>query len=369
MRSFLWGWAVLGVAIGAVAVASARADDSDPATSPAGTSRASDCEQSGCEAGCCRGCGCGAGGWVAPCPDCYSGIFGGIEVGILKPHFRSNNIAFVSTQLTGNGKDTRGDYFDYRYEASPRIWLGYMGDNCFGGRVRWWFFDHASNAETFTAAAGFNAFTPDVVPLSTRQSAPLLGTYSPGDTLTAFSNLRLYTLDAELMQRLNVCAWRINLGGGLRHLSIAQDFAGLATHVNPVGAVPLNTETLFVHHSFDGVGPTAFAELNRPFGSTGLAFVCNLRGSLAYGDAGIRALQARSDGPRSTWDFSHQGSTMTVADLGIGVEWSRQLSNGAALVVQALWECQYWWGTGSAISPHDDDMGLTGFTLQLGITR
>jgi hypothetical protein len=167
-------------------------------------------------------------------------------------------------------------------------------------------------------------------------------------------------------QRLDAGHWKMNLGGGVRNASIAQTYG--AAILSPAGA-PL--AGLDVRHRFDGFGPTVFAELKRPIGRTSFSFVANARGSFLYGDSGFQAIQGIFGGvptPINVWTDTHQATSMTIGDLQIGAEWAKDLG-GANLVAQVLWEGQYWQGAGNALNAGSDDMGLMGFTFQLGVTR
>jgi hypothetical protein len=309
---------------------------------------------------------------------CNSGIIGGAELTVLRPQLRAN-YAFTIAQAApdfDNPTTTTytSDFFNYSYAAAPRIWLGNVGANGFGGRVRWWFFDEDSSTETFTSTANSLASFDVILPSAKDFEDPHLGLTTHvglvGDTLTATSNLRAYTLDADVMQQFEACHWIINLGGGLRDLSVVQTFSGVAIHVADVGrSIPATRDTFNLTNRFDGVGPSVFAELKRPFCCSGLALVANVRASEVFGSPTVRAMQVNGIGKEpitQTWDLAPQTSALSLTELQLGAEWARDLGR-SSLFAQALWEAQYWINTGNTLVPLADNLSLVGVTFRVGL--
>ena len=58
---------------------------------------------------------------------------------------------------------------------------------------------------------------------------------------------------------------------------------------------------------------------------------------------------------------------MGVAEVSLGLEWDRHISRNTYFFVQGLWENQIWTNTGNSTSITGDNLGLSGFTLALGV--
>jgi len=214
-------------------------------------------------AGCCEpNCGCGN---LSCCTGC--GFFGGAEVAFLKPYFNNNQALsrYTVTPATESVSDFACDY-----AASPRIWLGCMNSCGFGARVCYWEYDQSTNARTGVQSdTNVFYFAPGITIGS-------LETDNPGDLLATSERLHMYTVDVEITQCMQICCWDVVFGGGIRDASVHIDRMNAFTPAG--GAAP--SEVADIGNNFDGIGPTVFAELRRPFGCGGLAFVGNVRGSL-----------------------------------------------------------------------------------------
>ncbi len=279
-------------------------------------------------------------------------IFGGAAVVILEPHFE-NNIAFTVTDPTVAiaGTVERNREFDYDYDSSQRYWLGIMNDQGFGGRIRYWFFDQNSDRETFVSpAAAITMLTPDL-PGALPQT-PSGG--NVGDSVSAKAELEMYTLDFEMVQRVQRNLWDFDLGGGLRHAAVGQKYQAASTTAG-------TTSVSKVGHRFDGIGPTVFMELRRPVGGSQLAIVANTRGSLLYGDSKLNARRFTVGGNDFGSIKTRKKEVRGIAELQVGLEWALWMIGDSRCYVQGLWEGQQWFGAGNAVSD-SGDMGLTGFS-------
>lgn len=295
------------------------------------------CCQSGC---CCGGLDC--------CSGC--GIIAGAEVAILRPYF-NNNSALVAYALTPPSESI--SEFAGNYDASPRIWLGYMNGCGFGGRLRYWEYDQSA-AESGVQDQNQTFFTPGATIGS-------LETNVPGDMLSVSERLHIYTLDAEVFQSMQICCWNVIFGGGIRDAEVDIDRENSYT---PAGDTAPR-EVADIGNHFDGIGPTLFTELRRPFGCGGLAFVGTLRGSLLYGTKSLRVTDV-SPAQTQFYDQTVDGC-VGVAEVSLGLEWDRHISRNTYFFVQGLWENQIWTNTGNSTSITGDNLGLSGFTLALGV--
>lgn len=292
-----------------------------PACAPA----CCDCDQSGC------------GG--------ERNLIGGVEAVFLKPYYHNN----VALRTYDPDVTRRERPFTYDFEISPRVWLGYVGDEGLGVRVRYWGYDQTS---TITTDGG--GHVPVLI------TGINFSNLDNGDPLS--DRLQAYTLDGDVTQAMCLGSWQLNFGGGIRGISKRQE-TGFT-----IGAGLPTTAIASIKSEFDGVGPTLFLETKRPIGCSGLALLGNVRGSCVFGDrTTTEELTYLGTTPDRRYE-RHQTDSMGIGEIQLGIEWSRCLSIGGHLAVQGLWEGQLWTGAGGPWG-QADDMGLMGFTLGVGITR
>jgi len=124
-------------------------------------------------------------------------------------------------------------------------------------------------------------------------------------------------------------------------------------------------------NQYYGVGPTAFAELRRPFGCHGLALVGTARGSLLYGTKRTTLAMDAIDGwAEESLSLSEKHEkAIFVGEVQLGLEWSRELVVGGQAFVHALWEGQLWGDLGGLAGLTGGDIGLMGFSFGAGIRR
>lgn len=286
------------------------------------------------------------------------GLVVGAGVGFLEPNF-DNNVAFTLQDQRGfpNFVDTNRD-FNYQHKAAPRVWLGYVGPCGLGARVRYWEFDHASQVASFTDANG--DFTIASQPTPTNSNGFVLGG-APGDSIFARSSIDADTIDADITQRFDIVDWQLNVGGGVRHVGLAQRYSATGFNGNTIIA------TSQVGRRFDGNGPTVFAEIRRPLFDTRFSAIANTRASFCYGESKLFARDALPGGPVDIALLRH-GATIAIGEIQVGGEFAVNLGCGRYGFVQAMWEAQHWDGAGNA-SGELDDLGLTGFSLSAGLWR
>ena len=250
----------------------------------------------------------------------------------------------IGIEIEGVGESLPAPANDFG--ISPRVWLGYVTPSGLGVRARYWRFDQTLNAET----------------------GGVVGEISQ---LTAAGRLRTFAADAEVTQQFTLGLWKMNVGGGLRTAGTSRDFAIDATDVEQ------QDFGISYYNRFNGTGPTLFAELRRPIGESGFALVATGRGSLLFGTrrVGLATSEAVAVGDFTSLQIPTFGfrekhdSTVSVGEVQMGAEWSRQIGRGASLYVDVLWEGQIWAGSGGITNLVNDDVGFVGFTLSAGILR
>ena len=344
---------LVAVTIPLLMVVSVRADEAVVVTNFGPTENAAsgnkgdsqpdcDCNAASCGGVCSRpGCGCGN-----LCFGARSGFVGGAEVAFLKPSF-NDNTALISTHNTSlptlaSGSDSYTD-FASGYQASPRIWLGYMNSCGFGGRIRYWEYDQAMDqagtaAETATTQTSYTTSNP----------VDSVSTTAAGDKVITSENLHLYTVDVEMTQWMQIGCWDFTFGSGIRDAAVHIDRVDTLV---AVATSQLVSNTANARNHFDGIGPTLFTDFRRPFGCHGLAFVGNVRGSLLYGTKSLRAtdaFQVAGVGYSNEFDYDHTDTGwLGVAELSLGIEWSKEILGNTTVFARGMWENQYWANTGN----------------------
>ncbi len=282
------------------------------------------------------------------------GFSTGIDLVFLKPRY-DDNLAFSMLNTNEDfSTDAYGRNFSYNPEISPRVWISKEGYTGFSLRARYWTYDHDADAES--AAVG--GLTTLVASLPTDTATGGLALQAQGETLSADSFTKAYTVDLELGQRVNFECWQMKAGGGFRHGSVEHGYDARAYR---------SGETLIgassIRNRFDGVGPTIFVEAKRPLGFSNLALFANARYSILLGSFQVRQTDTITVSDTYSEDVD---STVRIGEVQLGVEWERLFVSGNRLYFTAAWELQAWEGAGS-IAGKGTDMGLSGFVLSAGL--
>ena len=202
----------------------------------------------GGDAGYGKGGGCGC--------DCYCadacGIFAGVELVYAKPHFEDE----VDDSSLESG---------YDYEISARYYGGVRNENGFGGRLRYWRWDHRSD--------GDNNFEDPF-------------------------RLDVQTIDADVTQMICLGPINLNAFGGARYSRI------------------LHKDDDHDGATFEGWGPTIGVDALIPINCTNLALVGNFRYSALFGHSRFDRSSRGDD------DFVNNFETQ------LGIQYSRCMGHG-----------------------------------------
>ena len=290
-----------------------------------------------------------------PCEPCRSsGLYAGYALVFAKPHLKESFRATTLSLLSGTMDLVP---FSHGYDSSSRTWLGYVGPSGLGFRARYWQYDNDGNPlllqSDHTTLHGAHAVTV-IFP------AQIL-TIDPGEILSISNGLEVHTVDLEGTQRVQVGCMSVVVGGGLRYASLEQRFTAAITD----GGLP--EQQLATSRRFEGWGPTASVEMERPLGGCGLALVGGMHGSLLFGSKQMR--RVANSIPATVPPIIVLGNADEVvgcAELEIGLQWSRQLENGADLFLRGTYEAQLWTDAGA---PTLTFLGFEGFGLAVGLAR
>jgi len=283
-----------------------------------------------------KGCyDCGATGCNCYCDIGCGGVYAGVELALLKPHFDTG----IENDIEADGfVDPNNASFDY--EATPRFYAGYRNCDGLGIRARYWTFDQAVTLEN-----------PD----------------GPGNFF--INGIDATSVDLEVTQLVCWGPLQMNFAGGVRYGKFEHN-----------GAEIDDEDIDIFHNDFEGWGPTLAMEGRRPIGCSGLALVGNVRSSLLFGESKTAEVNDGDvDNPLANADLDVYEDDMSLGlESQIGVEYSRCLGNGV-FKVRALLEGQYWGAVSQvevADNPGDDNeedqqngVGFVGATFGVEYSR
>jgi len=314
-------------------------------------------EDGGCDDG---GACCGDWREQARAPGWYAGF----EFVFLKPHYNNNtallhddpggaSAATTPSEAFDLGINVASVPFDSDYELSPRLWLGYTGEEGLGLRGRYWQFEHSDDPVTFNSTLFREGF-------AVAGTFPLFGfaaAVGPGSQLTAFHRLDLQTFDLELTQELNWCRSQVTLGGGLRYVRNKQRYEAVGSVLN----VPLDSVSF--DQSFEGFGPTVALDFVRPICNSAWAIYGSGRASALFGEQ--RYLTTNDFLIFGASNHAQNDATRAILEMQLGLEYERELGC-RTLFLRGGYEGQYWLD-GGGTNVAEGDLGLHGLSIGFGL--
>jgi hypothetical protein len=325
-------------------------------------------------------------------PSEHTGLIGGAGLYWMQPYFQNNPAytVFLQEQVTPldpkTGKfnpdkpntQTLSEAADRvsvhsHMEVAPLVWLGYVNDDGFGGRVRWWTFREGTDQIMSLPPFVGDIFIGNTTPIPGNPSHPViavtgtqatiasaapLGLQAFGDTVgvqhgaeatavAVTTELYLQVGDVEAVQEFRACGCNFLFAGGVRLAKIDQTYNAYDFQ----SGSPLAQRRLLSSYNFKGIGPTVALDVRRPLGETGLSLYSMARGSVVFGDATQTASfggeELRNDDPNPQFATEHRTRAIPVAELELGTEYGRNV-RGSWLFVQIGLVGQEWFGAGSA---------------------
>jgi hypothetical protein len=265
---------------------------------------------SGCGDSCCgNGCGC--------CDPCCrpAGFIGSAELLFLKPHHSMGTRGALGTDL------------DPDYDIAYRLSAGYQGSDGLGWRIRYFEFDHQTDA-----VVGANTDSVDY---------------------------ETYVIDLEFIDSMSLgCYWDASVFGGFRYVEFDELYEARVTATG----VPV-TGRQFDHA---GYGLTLGGELRRCIGN-GLAGFVNSRASVIMADEDETVLT-----PVAGWVLVDEelNNIYYIYEAQAGAQWTRELQQGGYLFARAFAEVQFWDNvSGEPGFDGGESWGLGGFGFSAGVIR
>ncbi|MBL8794083.1 MAG: hypothetical protein JNM56_09260 [Planctomycetia bacterium] len=297
------------------------------------------------------------------------------EVGfmILTPKWKDNPAFFID-QFPGDRNLSNQRDFDFSQQFVPKLSLGFIGSGGLGARINWWGFA-SSRTESFGIP------TPDPTDFELTPVGPLeiqefnfLFADDPGDVIVARGKLRFDVWDFEAVDSFQAGNWSLLGSLGVRYVHISQRYDVDVLPGPP--SVDTGYGSLRSGHNFNGAGPTVSLDGRRMIGNSSLFLYGNGRASVLFGDAKQDAHAIGGfDDPSS---FTMQAHAVVAAtELEVGAGWARDMGR-MRVSAKAGFVGQVWFDAGNSAratgndnadmtGPQDGNLGLVGWTLNLGI--
>ena len=238
-------------------------------------------------------------------------------------------LTFLRYHQSGGVLASDSQFAEFGFDPALRFVAGYERCDGLGIRGRYWFFDHSATTDVPTRPGPF--------------APTIAGTVLAIDT---------YNLDLEVYKRINLgCQTSLEVSGGIRYNEFDQ------------------SDSLGLSNGFKGIGGTVGLQGNHRFGN-GLGLYARARWSIVQGDD-----ELVSGGGFDDWrtPFVEPDATHSQTEIGIGIDWSRCLANGAVLTVGVGGEWQNWDEFAVGRDGYADgetvlaDVGFGGFVAKLGV--
>jgi hypothetical protein len=326
-------------------------------------------------------------------PDLHFHLTAGVY--FLQPHFESNPAFILIRQQTVGGVTsamTSTPNLGYDATFAPRLSLTVAGESGLGLRTNWWHFDEDSHV-----VAAVNRDSTLNTLITTPQLVGVPGFTSPGsvarkfhvfeDAITASSHLGTHVWDWEVTKELHLSRWWLGLAGGVRYAYLTEGYqalrvnSGSGTSGTSKVVVLADTDLVQTGHNFSGAGPTAALETRYPLGDSGFSLYGLGRGSVLFGRNRTQSFQVNIESQQtipkkgatvtssSTTTFrgaNGHNDVLTLVDLEIGLEWSRQIGH-ARFFLQTGLVGSLWADAGNATSDRGD-FWFFGMNLTAGIS-
>lgn len=295
-------------------------------------------------------------GCCEPC--CGPTFYAGAAAVWLKPHFQDNTAIVLDPPPSDNIVIP----FDYDFEVSPRVWLGYEHCDGHGFRFSYWQFDEAADQAWLEVQ-------PTQLAVSQVYGANGILTRNafagPGEWISADHSVDLQTADFEFTSRHEYCTHNVLLSAGIRYAKMEQEFAATAW----TGGLGVTLdEYVRNRHGFEGFGPTVAIDWSRPFGDHGLSFYTNARGSILFGDVYQDVYEIKNAGADVGNDNYDGDDSLAIGELGMGLQYSVLGWSDCEWIFRAGYEGQLWLDAGGPIRTQGD-MALHGLSFGVGFTH
>lgn len=286
------------------------------------------------------------------------GILAGAEVFLAMPWFEDSVSLTVLTD-NRNRRDVRT--FNHHFDATPRVWLGYMNDDGIGIRARYFMYDQRLGQVSETDP-GPQVELQSVLFSGSNITESIFRFFSlDGDTLNVNAGLRTHLVDLEGLIQLDVGGVDITASSGLRYALLEQHYTAQLVDAKGTAA-----ETLSHALHYEGLGLTMGVQGRR-------SIVGNLS---AFAGARISALYGRTNETSESVSVRtankqfvrEADELLAILEVPVGVEWSRSLASGGRVLVRGSVEGQIW-ANGGNLQSDVNSFSFLGLAVAVGFER
>jgi hypothetical protein len=316
-----------------------------------------------------------------------SGIVAGAGLYYLAPYNDSNRAFSVTTLPPANVVGpTHNDFTDFntRYDASPRVWLGYVGDSGWGLRVSFWYFEQTVHSDA--VLTGENAALGDTLssaaPLGITPIFAPTAVSAPGnaDLLRTSNRYELEVWDFEATKATTAWDIPLLLSGGVRVARLEQSYSAAIANTANDPTVISEVLGLTALQRFLGAGPTGALQTHIPFGDSGFGAYGTVRASLLVGEDHQRAETATQlsvggvpNNLPGTLNTATRYAVVPEGDIEVGLEWRGRFGGTRPFMRAGVFAATFFdalnnnasFGSGSGLN---GDLTLFGFSLSAGLT-
>ena len=302
-----------------------------------------------CDTGCCDTCN--------PCcqPCCRCGVYAGFSAVFVRPYVK-DDVAYISDPPPD---DNLVQSFDRDFEFTPRVWLGYTGQDGLGVRATYWQLDTDAGPVSIVGTANNTPIFVQVIGASTGVGRNAFA--GVGETFIAGHSIQLQTLDLELTREFRRNQSLMMLGLGLRWADMDQRFNATVLDAGNV----LNEQVIHTH-GFEGFGPTVSIFGLQAFGQSGWGVYGMARGSILFGERSQDIYEVKNAGANIGRDTYNGDEVLTIGELGFGLQYSHGMYGTYAGFIRVGYEGQIWFDAGGPTST-SGDLGLHGLLVGFGI--
>lgn len=283
---------------------------------------------------------------VGGSPDAVSGQEGGFFAGAEATYLALNSTV-LERHLPADFNDTvpATATLDYGMQAAPRIWLGYLTENGWGGQVRYWQYDVNSSI-----------VEPQVM-----------------QPFSLSNEIQMYTIDFEGLKRFQFDSGALTLTFGGRHASFQSDQQYALVDVFGVGG--FTDEIRNTSAQFNGGGLTGSFLYTRPLNFGGWEAFASGRVSALWGKESRRDRRLAAGLGLLTVNSADPSAEQYTVEAQIGLQWTHSLNCccGAELFVRSAFEYQHWDTSASPVNiagpPSALDADLYGVAVSVGLRR
>ena len=280
--------------------------------------------------------------------------FGSIEAQFLKPRFNGNSGITILDQTSGSNF-TDSQVFDFDFEFLPSLRAGFESKYGPGFEFDYRILTSTSDVQSFTSGAGtsgsLRAALPDV------SLSSVIATTAPGQTLSGTQRLGFESFGLSVFKEVQLPVTRINGMFGFQAIDI--DHAVDATVADGAGAVLQNLGSRSDMRAF---GPRLRIEYFRPVGHTKLEFLSQFGGSLLFGKRDQFVFGEDSFQRVDVDEIVTTFRFLTALQIKQRIGENRSVFGRVGYLNETF-------NSGGSGFLAQDDFGLRGFTILVGINR